>query len=112
MQVDEPDLLLTGATVHTMDPELGSVEALGIAGGRIAAAGPRAEVARVLGPEAREVDLTGRTVLPGLIDTHPHLLHFAAIAEPLVDITDATTHAEIVERVAAGRASRRRASGS
>jgi predicted amidohydrolase YtcJ len=38
-------------------------------------------------------------VLPGLIDTHPHLLHFAAMAEPLVDITDATTHAEILERI-------------
>ena len=99
MQAAEPELLLTGATVHTMDPELGSVEALGIAGGRIAAAGPRDEVARALGPAAWEVDLSGRTVLPGLIDTHPHLLHFAAIAEPLVDVTEATTHAEIVERV-------------
>jgi predicted amidohydrolase YtcJ len=37
--------------------------------------------------------------LPGLIDTHPHLLHFAAMAAPLVDITDASTHGEIVDRI-------------
>jgi predicted amidohydrolase YtcJ len=94
-------VLLHGGVIHTMDRELGSVEALGIAAGRIVAAGMRADVERALGHAARSVELGGRTVLPGLIDTHPHLLHFAAMAAPLVDITDARTHAEIVERIRA-----------
>ena len=41
-------------------------------------------------------DLRGATVLPGLIDTHPHLLHFAARQASLVDISDANSHDEIV----------------
>ncbi len=92
-------VLLYNGVVHTMDPELGSVEALGVAEGRVVAAGAQTTVERALGLPARRVDLGGRTVLPGLIDTHPHLLHFAAMAAPLVDVTDATTHAEIIERV-------------
>ena len=93
-------LLLSGGVIHTMDPDLGTVEALGIGDGRIVAAGPLEVVEAVLEVGARSVDLAGRTVIPGLIDTHPHLLHFAAMAAPLVDITDAQSHAEIVERVA------------
>jgi predicted amidohydrolase YtcJ len=94
-------MILSGGPIHTMDPDLGSVEALGIAGGRIKSAGPAETVVRDMGASARSIDLGGRTVLPGLIDTHPHLLHFAAMAEPLVDITDATTHGEILERIQA-----------
>jgi predicted amidohydrolase YtcJ len=94
-------LVLHGGVIHTMDPDLGSVEALRIAGGRVVAAGDQTTVERALGRSVRRVDLAGRTVLPGLIDTHPHLLHFAAMAAPLVDITDATTHGEIIERIRA-----------
>jgi predicted amidohydrolase YtcJ len=41
----------------------------------------------------------GATILPGLVDTHPHLLHFGAFAEPLVDIADARSHDDIVTRI-------------
>jgi predicted amidohydrolase YtcJ len=93
-------LILEGGTNRTMDPDLGQVDALGIAQGRIKAAGTRQEVREAMGAAARAVDLDGTTVLPGLIDTHPHLLHFATMEEPLVDVTAATSHAEIVERIA------------
>jgi predicted amidohydrolase YtcJ len=38
--------------------------------------------------------------MPGLVDTHPHLLHFGAFAEPLVDLSDARDHDDIVARIA------------
>jgi len=96
----EEALILHGGPIHTMHPALGRVEAVALADGRVAAAGPLHEVRRAAG-QAREVDLAGRTVLPGLIDTHPHLLHYATLQAPLVDIADARSHAEIVERIAA-----------
>jgi predicted amidohydrolase YtcJ len=40
-------------------------------------------------------------VLPGLIDTHPHLMHLGVLAEPLVDLNDAVDDTDIVTRVAA-----------
>src|SRR5262245_19224185 len=82
-----------------MHPALGRVEAVALANGRVTAAGALHDVRRNRGA-AREVDLGGRAVLPGLIDTHPHLLHYATLQAPLVDIAAARTHAEIVERIA------------
>ncbi|MCX7306573.1 MAG: amidohydrolase family protein [Afipia sp.] len=88
-----------GGPIHTMDPALGRVEALGISDGRVIAAGLLEHVKRTLGNDAGFVDLDGRTVLPGLIDTHPHLLHYGTLQEPLVDITAANSHVEIIERI-------------
>lgn len=90
--------MFSGGPIETMDPALGRVEALAIRDGVVTAAGDLAAVeARV--DSAVRIDLAGRTLLPGLIDTHPHLLHFAALEAPLVDITSARTHAEIAERI-------------
>lgn len=51
-------------------------EALGVSGGRIRAVGRAAEAREVAGPEAEEVDLAGAAVLPGLVDSHVHLLNW------------------------------------
>jgi imidazolonepropionase-like amidohydrolase len=48
-------------------------QAILVDGERIAAAGPDAEVAAAAPKDARVVDLAGRFVLPGLIDSHEHL---------------------------------------
>jgi hypothetical protein len=53
------------------------------------------------GPRARRIDVQGATVMPGLVDTHPHMLHFAARFAALVDLTDARDHADIVARIQA-----------
>jgi hypothetical protein len=38
--------------------------------------------------------------MPGIVDTHPHVVHFGLIEGPLVDLKDAASHAEIVARIA------------
>ncbi len=53
------------------------VEALVVRDGQIVLAGSRAQAERVLGPDARPVDLKGKTLLPGFIDAHSHLLGYA-----------------------------------
>ncbi|MEZ6194268.1 MAG: amidohydrolase [Planctomycetota bacterium] len=100
----EPPLLLHGGTIETMDPRLGRVEALGIAGGRVVAAGPRAEVAAALAAAderpAREFDLRGAVALPGFIDAHAH---FGGIGQSarIVDLRGCADEAEMVTRAAA-----------
>ena len=50
------------------------------------------------------VDLDGAWVVPGLIDTHPHLLHFSvAPSRAWPTCRDATDHADIVAAIAADR---------
>ena len=68
--MSEHILVYTNATIHTMDANLTTVDAFAVSGGRIAALGDAAR--DLLAAGAQEVDLGGRTVLPGLIDAHIH----------------------------------------
>ncbi|KAG6355189.1 hypothetical protein INS49_004270 [Diaporthe citri] len=74
-------------------------QALLILGGKIVAVGTNKDVAAVTPVGVKTIDLKGAVVIPGLIDNHPHLLHFAAFKAPLVDIQDAASHEEIIERI-------------
>ena len=67
------DVLVTGATVVTLDGELGTIEAGAVAvrDGRIAAVGPSAELARRY-RDLEVVDGRGKAVLPGFINSHTH----------------------------------------
>lgn len=56
------------------------VEAVAIRGNKFLAAGTSAEVLQTAGPATRRVDLKGKTVLPGLIDSHVHPIS-AALSE-------------------------------
>ena len=66
------DLLLVNGRVLTVDSADRVAQAVGIAGNRIVAVGTTAEVERVAAPNARRIDLAGRTVTPGLLDAHAH----------------------------------------
>ena len=70
----DPDLILYNGKVVTVDREFSIAEALAISGDRITAVGTNAELRSLAASETRLVDLEGKTVLPGLIDTHTHPL--------------------------------------
>jgi predicted amidohydrolase YtcJ len=61
-----------GGSVITLDAENRVVEALGVEGDRIGAAGTEEQVLRWAGDEARSVELAGRALLPGFVDAHGH----------------------------------------
>jgi hypothetical protein len=82
-----------------MDDATTAATALVVRGGRVVATGNDADMRAVAGAGASVVDLAGATVLPGLVDTHPHLFHFSLIEYPLVKLWDATSHDDIVERI-------------
>ncbi|MFC7745311.1 amidohydrolase family protein [Nocardiopsis composta] len=70
-------LLIRNAKVLTMDDARPRAEAVALAHGRVAAVGGEAEAAAAAGPGAQVIDAGGRTVLPGFIDPHNHLLSTA-----------------------------------
>ncbi len=94
------DLLLANATFYTLDAAQPRPEALAIAGGRIAAAGSRAEMRALLAPGGREVDLGGGVVLPGFIDAHLHLLSYGQTLRE-IDLVAIPSVEAALERVAA-----------
>ncbi len=93
-------LLIVGGTVYTFDAADTVAQGILIEGGRVRAVGSAKDL-RALAPRGtRTIDVGGATIFPGLIDTHPHLLHFGSLKEPLVDILDARNHDDIVSRIA------------
>ncbi|MEV5551327.1 amidohydrolase [Streptomyces sp. NPDC052309] len=67
-----PSLILTGGQVLTLDAASRVVEAVAVRGDRIVATGSAADVTNLAGPGTRIIDLGGRTVLPGINDSHLH----------------------------------------
>ena len=67
-------LLLHNANVFTADPDRPRAEAVALHGNRIVFAGSNIEAKRLAGPSTRLIDARGRTVLPGFIDSHFHLV--------------------------------------
>ena len=66
------DTILINGKVLTVDGQFSIREALAIRDGKIAAVGRSAEIRKLAGPKTRIIDLEGRTVIPGLIDSHIH----------------------------------------
>jgi predicted amidohydrolase YtcJ len=66
------DLILYDGKILTVDSGFHIVDSIAIRGDRIAAVGPREVVAKVAGAATRRIDLKGKTVIPGLIDSHSH----------------------------------------
>ncbi len=75
-------------------------EALAVGGGRLLAVGSAAQVEPYRGPSTRTVDLGGRFVVPGLIDSHTHFLA-GGFELAGVDLRGARTPAELARRLAA-----------
>ena len=77
--VQYPDLIVHNGKIVTMDnlspsgPPGTIVEAMAIREDRVQFLGTNAEILDLAGPETRKIDLKGRTVIPGMIDTHIHL---------------------------------------
>jgi len=75
------DAIYTGGHIVTVDDDQPSVEALAVKDGRILAAGTRAEVEKAhKGAATTLVDLGGKTLAPGFVDGHMHVLALGAQA--------------------------------
>ncbi|CAO3435929.1 amidohydrolase [Azospirillum doebereinerae] len=68
------DLILTNAKVTTLDRENPQATAVAIRDGRFLAVGGEAEVRAAAAPDAAVIDAKGRRVIPGLIDSHMHII--------------------------------------
>src|SRR5690348_136411 len=71
------DTVFVNGRIATLDAKASVVEALAIRGERIVAVGAFAKVKPLIVKSTRVIDLKGRTVIPGLIDSHMHAIRAA-----------------------------------
>ncbi len=92
------DLVLVNGRIYTVDPVRPLATGLAVARGRILFVGSETEARALTGPRTRVVDLAGKTVVPGFIDAHAHLLGLGRSLRN-VHLAGATSYEEVIRRV-------------
>ncbi len=90
-----PDRIFFGGKVLSVDRDFRIAQAFAVSGNRILAVGSDAEVLALAGPRTERVDLAGKTVMPGIIDSHAHPVA-AAMYELDHEIPGMETLAEVL----------------
>ena len=109
-QQADPDTVLVNGKVLTADRTFSIHQALAIREGRVAALGTTPEIRRMAGARTRVIDLQGRTVIPGLIDSHMHAVRAALSFATEVHWIGAPTLKDALARL--GEASNRMTPGA
>ncbi|HWI16653.1 MAG TPA: amidohydrolase [Vicinamibacterales bacterium] len=79
-----PDLIVTNATVYTMDTRAPRAEAFAVTNGRFTAVGSTSDIRNLAGKGTQVFDAKGMTVVPGFIDCHTHAVGETLLNEVLV----------------------------
>ncbi len=94
-----PTMILYNGRVLTMNNDLQIAGALALRGDQIQAVGSSPEILKLGGPGTRQIDLEGKTVIPGFTDSHFHLLS-SGMAFQKLQLTSAGNISELVDIIA------------
>jgi predicted amidohydrolase YtcJ len=91
-------LMLLNGNIYTIDSKNSKAEALAVLDGNIIGVGTNLEIQRLCGEGWRSINLQGKAVLPGFIDSHVHFMS-TAITAIGINLAEARSIAEILSRV-------------
>jgi predicted amidohydrolase YtcJ len=94
------DVILTNGQVVTVDASFTIAQALAIKDGKIIVVGSNSDAMAVRGPNTKILDLAGKTVIPGLQDSHIHFLGLGEDVTYQADLSFARNAADIVKSIA------------
>jgi predicted amidohydrolase YtcJ len=92
------DWVLINGKIVTVDRNASIKEALAIKGGLIVAIGSDGEMRRWRGPHTREINLGGRTVIPGLVDAHTNVTAATIVGDSALPQDNAQSTATRLEQ--------------
>ena len=95
------DTVLLNGKIVTLDAAMPTAEALAVRDGKIVAVGTSADVRAFAGAGTRMIDLEGRTVVPGLIDSHMHAIRAALFYATEVNWIGTSSIPAAMERIKA-----------
>jgi predicted amidohydrolase YtcJ len=94
-----PDTVLLNGKILTVDLQFSTREAMAIRDGRIVALDTTANIRKLAGRGTRVIDVQGRTVIPGLIDSHLHAIRAAQTFSTEVNWIGVPSLAEALGRI-------------
>ena len=95
------DLLVTNATVYTVDSTFSKAESFAVKDGKFVAVGPAAEL-KAKYQAAQEVDAGGKFIYPGFYDAHCHFYRYA-LALPSADLVGTNSWKEVIQKLQENR---------
>jgi predicted amidohydrolase YtcJ len=104
-QTAAPDIILSNGKIITVDNRFSIAQAVAVKGERIVAVGTNAEINRLAGANTRRIDLAGKSVVPGMIDNHAHIMEEGRIWLQELRLDGITTRKQALEMVRAKAAS-------
>lgn len=96
----QPDVILTNGKIVTVDDQFTIAQALAIRGERVLATGSDKAMKKLAGPATKVIDLKGRTVIPGLIDNHVHMMRASEFWDREIRLDGVATHRQALELIA------------
>ena len=98
-QSTDPDVVILGGKVATMDVAKPTAEAIAIRGDRIMQVGSNKEIKKLAGVDTQVIELDGQFIMPGFIEGHAHYFGLGQ-SKMMLDLSTAKSWQEIVEQVA------------
>ncbi len=96
---DGPDTVFINGSVYTVNQNNAVVQAVAVKDGMITAVGTTEEISKLKGKKTKVVDLNGKTMTPGFIESHAHLMGIGYNKLEL-DLMYVKSYDELVEKVA------------
>ncbi len=93
------DVVLVNGRIVTLDQQSRIADSIAVRGDRILAVGSASEMLPSQGLETRTIDLGGRTVIPGLIDSHIHAIRAGLRTTTETSFIGASTISEAMQRI-------------
>ena len=97
----DADLILINGKILTVDTAFSMQPALAVRDGKITAIGATAEIRKLAGAKTKVIDLGGRTVIPGLIDSHMHAIRAASFFATETNWAGVPTLSDALQRIRA-----------
>lgn len=95
---EQADVVILGGTIYTVNEKQPTVEAVVVLNDKIAFTGKEKEAREWIGDSTRVIDLQGKTMTPGFIEGHGHLMG-VGFNELDLDLSGITNFDELVEKV-------------
>jgi len=95
----DADAVLYNGKILTVDKNFSVVDSVAIKDGKFMAVGKKKEVIQYAGDHTRKIDLKGKTVIPGLIDSHNHMMRTGVSFLKDVQLNDCKTMDDVLQAI-------------